>query len=164
MSRVYFSSDFHLGHKNIVEKYRPEFSSIEEHDSVIFDLLYSLSKNDVLYLLGDILFHCDQFEWYLERFRKVRARIKYLPGNHDSLRMLDRIDIFERILPLSNYRSFWLSHMPIHPSQMHGRKMNIHGHLHKQTLPDPMYFNVNLDVNGYRLVNFEDIKKSVGII
>ena len=52
---VYFSSDFHLGHKAIL-KYRPQFSTIEEHDNAIFSQLEKLTKRDQLFILGDFLF------------------------------------------------------------------------------------------------------------
>lgn len=42
--------------------------------------------------------------------------------------------------------------------------MNIHGHLHKVAIPDKRYFNVNLDANDYKFVEFEAIKERASSI
>ena len=48
--RVFNTGDLHLGHK-VITKYRDNFSSIEEHDSVILDNFAKLSKlNEKVFL------------------------------------------------------------------------------------------------------------------
>lgn len=61
MSKRLFTSDWHLNHKSIL-KYRPQFSSIEEHDQSIFDQLAVLNKRDTVFVIGDILFDGDRYE------------------------------------------------------------------------------------------------------
>ena len=79
-------------------------------------------------------------------------------GNHDS-KKLYKEDCIEMQLPFYSYKSMWLSHCPIHPKEMRGRRANLHGHMHLERLDDTNYFNVNLDVNGYKFVSLEYIKK-----
>lgn len=76
---VYFTSDMHLGHKSIL-KYRPQFSTIEEHDEAFFTELSKLTKRDVLFVLGDFIFDSDKFQYYLERISKYPVRIKLVMG------------------------------------------------------------------------------------
>lgn len=56
MSKVYFTSDWHLGHKAIL-KYRSEFSSVEEHNNLFVENFNkTVKKRDTVYFLGDICF------------------------------------------------------------------------------------------------------------
>lgn len=155
----YFSSDFHLGHK-VITKYRPQFKTIEEHDNAIFAEAEKLTKRDILFVLGDFLFDCDNFENYLIRISKLKCRIKLVMGNHDSLKLYTQ-QIAKNIeiqLPLFSYKNFWVSYCPVHPDELRGRIANIHGHLHNATLDDNRYYDVGLDKNNFKFINWEEIK------
>lgn len=160
----YFTSDLHLGHKSI-PKYRDGFKSMETHDNFIIDKILKLGKRDILYILGDFLFDGPHYDEYVQRLQKAKCRIKLSLGNHDSLRLYSPIIkengklLFEVQLPFYSYKSIWLSHCPIHPFEMRNRLGNIHGHMHLETLGDPKYFNVNIDVNDYKFVSFDYIKE-----
>ena len=158
----YFSSDFHLGHKVIVPKYR-DFSSQDEHDSLILDQIAALSKRDILYVLGDFIFDSDRYDYYIEQLAKTSCRIKLVMGNHDSLKLYHE-PRFEVQLPFFTYKDAWISHCPIHPDELRNRQGNIHGHLHGGQImlddkPDPRYFNVNLDNHNHKFVNLDEIKE-----
>jgi calcineurin-like phosphoesterase family protein len=57
MSNVWFTSDWHIGHKNIL-KYRDGFQSTDEHDATLIENYQSLiSKRDIVYFLGDMVFY-----------------------------------------------------------------------------------------------------------
>lgn len=150
-----FSSDFHLGHRVIVPKYR-NFASQEEHDNRIFDMIAKLNKRDVLFILGDFIFDSEKYDYYIEQMNKMSCRIKLIMGNHDSLKLYKE-PRFEIQLPLFSYKNNWISHCPIHPDEIRNRNKNIHGHLHGSIIDDPRYFNVNLDNNNFEFVEFEKI-------
>lgn len=159
---VLFTSDLHLGHKSIA-KYRTPFKDTQEHDEFIFQKIEELTKRDILFVLGDFLFEGPMYEIYIERLKKINCRIKLIMGNHDAKALYkDCIQENSKIeiqLPLFSYKNMWLSHAPIHPSELRNRSGNVHGHLHLEKLPDSKYFNVNLDVNDYNFVNAEHIKE-----
>ena len=156
----YFTSDWHLGHK-VITKYRSQFKTIEEHDNAIFAEAEKLTKRDIIFVIGDFLFDCDDFEYYLERISKLSCRIKLIMGNHDSLKLYSQTIAknIEIQLPLFTYKSFWISHCPIHPNELRNRIGNIHGHLHNATLDDNRYFDVGLDKNNFKFINWEDIRE-----
>ena len=156
----YFTSDWHLGHR-VITKYRSQFKTIEEHDNAIFAEAEKLTKRDIIFVIGDFLFDCDDFEYYLERISKLSCRIKLIMGNHDSLKLYSQTIAknIEIQLPLFTYKSFWISHCPIHPDELRNRIGNIHGHLHNATLDDNRYFDVGLDKNNFKFINWEDIKE-----
>jgi calcineurin-like phosphoesterase family protein len=161
---VYFTSDLHLGHKAIHIYRADKFSSQEEHDEYILSLIDSLDKRDVLIVLGDFIFDSPNYDYYIKRIKKAKCRIKVIMGNHDSLKLYKE-DCLEMQLPLFSYKNMWLSHAPIHNTELRNRLGNIHGHLHKDStdgiyrVPDNRYFNVNIDVNNYQLVSLDEIKE-----
>ena len=157
--RVMFTSDLHLGH-NAITKYRPIFSSAVEHDRYVLDEMKKLGKRDVLFILGDFIFESENTSCYLKEISEMPVNIKLILGNHDYNRLCHlKAAGIEILLPLVNYKGFWLSHCPIHPHEMRERKGNIHGHLHNETLNDPLYFNVNLDVNNYKFISLDQIRE-----
>lgn len=159
MTKLLICADLHLGHENIT-KFRTDFSSAEEHDHVVFDNLASaVGKRDSLYLLGDVAFNLEQ----LNKIKSIKCAKKTLIlGNHDTDRkvtisMLD--DVFNSIHSLHCRDGFWFSHCPIHESQFRGKRGNIHGHLHNQTLNIDGYFNTSLEAINYRPIDFELVKE-----
>lgn len=157
------TSDLHLGHKAII-KYRPQFKTMKDHDDFLIDQILKLDKRTVLTILGDFLFDGEHYDEYIQRLSKKKCRIKLVMGNHDSLKLMKE-PIFEIQLPLYSYKNIWVSHCPIHPDELRGRLGNIHGHLHNEVVvdrllsPDNRYFNVNVDVNSFKFVEFEKIKE-----
>ena len=155
---VYFTADLHLGHRNI-PKYRPIFSSLQEHDNYMFSLLAPLNKRDILFILGDFIFDGDHYTSYMQRIASLPCQLRIILGNHDSLNLIDSRPPNVKLLnPLRSYKNMWLSHCPIHPKELRSRTANIHGHLHLETIPDHRYYNVNVDVSNYQLVTLDTIK------
>jgi calcineurin-like phosphoesterase family protein len=53
MLNIWFTADFHLGHKNIIRYCNRPFGTVEEMNRTILDRLNNLVKaNDILYFLG----------------------------------------------------------------------------------------------------------------
>lgn len=84
-ANVWFTSDWHLGHKNIL-KYedgtRP-FASIEEHDEAILQAVAdTVGENDILYVLGDVCM--GDIKKYANRIRDLPGTKMLVSGNHDT--------------------------------------------------------------------------------
>ncbi len=159
MSKTYFTSDWHLGHKNIC-KYREKFNTPEENDQhFINEFNKIVKKRDTVYFLGDIAFTEESLE-KLKGLNHCHKKVLYL-GNHDYLPTEKYLEVFDEIYSFRSWKSFWLSHCPIHPQELRNRKGNIHGHLHASILEDPdrRYFDVSPEKNDYSLVDYEIIKK-----
>lgn len=169
---VYFTSDLHIGHKNIL-KYRNRFNSMVEHDDFMVNKILSLNKRDLLYVVGDFIFDHAEYDSRIQQLQNAKCRIIFIPGNHDTLKLLKE-PWLECREALVSYKGIWISHCPIHPQEIRSRVGNIHGHLHsalvmreqqvmeKQytvTVPDLRYYNVNIEDNNYEFVKLEDIKK-----
>lgn len=91
MNNIYFSSDFHFNHKNIVRgtsnwsdksKCR-NFNTLEEHDQTLIDNINkTVKENDILYFLGDFAFNGINNIWNFRKQLNVRT-IHFIMGNHD---------------------------------------------------------------------------------
>jgi calcineurin-like phosphoesterase family protein len=80
-------------------------------------------------------------------------------GNHDHASLFRYASQFDNVYTFGIIKkfSFWLSHAPVHPQELY-RGMNIHGHVHSNTVPDARYYNVSCENTNYQPVNLQDIR------
>ena len=155
MSKVFFTADTHFGHRNICA-YRP-FKTPEEHDEIIIEnwnKVVTKAKYQV-WVLGDMCINNKLYNMN-DIINRLNGTIHVITGNHCHLPYYDNNRINVRNGLFKKY-GFWLSHCPIHPDELRGKK-NIHGHVHNKTIPDDRYINVCLDVNNYNLVDLDKIR------
>lgn len=126
---IWLSSDFHLGHKNMIEGTsswtdkslcRP-FKTVETHDAwIIDDINGKVKQDDTLYFLGDFSFGgIEKIRPYRERI--VCKNIHFFIGNHDQHIEANREDLqklFSSVqyygeLPFSKSEKLILMHYPI---------------------------------------------------
>lgn len=84
MNKVWFTSDLHFGHKNIVKfTNRGEETTAEDHDDWLIGLWNnSVHSSDTIYHLGDFSFH-KNVETTMYLLRHLKGNIVLLKGNHD---------------------------------------------------------------------------------
>lgn len=153
------SSDLHIGHRNVV-KWRPNFSSVEEHDEYIINShIRNIDKRDVWVCLGDVCFDRDK----LHLLNQINCEKKVLIlGNHctEHLSIMDLLEVFDEIhsMKKGSYKGvrYWLSHAPIHPEELRER-INIHGHCHERCIDGSQYLNACLEHTNYEPIWMEDL-------
>lgn len=165
MSRTYFSSDWHLGHKNIL-RWRTQFKDISEHDRCIIENHKKvITKRDRLIVLGDVAFTKEA----LSSVDEIQCEKKILVlGNHctegrGDITIEDLLLVFDEVhsMKKGSYQKvgFWMTHCPMHPSELRGKPFNIHGHTHSAVIDDPRYINVCLEQTNYGPIWVEDLLK-----
>lgn len=163
---IWFSSDHHLGHSNIVKftdssgnPMRP-FHSIEYHDEYLIEAHNSVVKpQDKVYFLGDFCLE-RKIGKNSEKLSRFNGHKRLVRGNHDLLSSEDYLLLgFEEIYgvrvftPKEVGEFFVCSHVPVHPSSLYRWKNNVHGHTHsnlvmKETspnIPDDRYISVCIE-------------------
>ena len=156
---VWFVGDTHFGHRRIT-KYRPEFSSAKEHDDVILEnILSTVKKRDVLWMMGDICFDLDSLE-NLVTIKKHVKQLNLVLGNHCHINFLDYVGKVDNLYGITKKYGMWLSHAPIHPKELFG-KPNVHGHCHNNDIGDDRYFCVSMERIDYRPISLESVKRNL---
>jgi len=165
VSNVYFISDLHIGHKSILKFRNTSCKTLDEHDRMIIDRWNSVvQKRDTIYLLGDACM--DRAK--LPLLKELMGNKILIIGNHDKYGIDEYKKYFSDIHGFRTYKGYWISHAPIHPQELRGRK-NIHGHLHNEIVryrngvPDDRYFSVCVDqLDNYAPIRFDKIKEITG--
>lgn len=164
---TWFSSDWHIGHSNILAYSKRPFESIGDHDEYLIRQQNAMVKpGDNFYLLGDFAL-CDEAR--AVKFAKRLTGQKFIVwGNHDkNLRKskefcdqwiwqkdLTQIDVEGQKIILCHYAMrTW--------NQSHRGSWNLHGHSHGSLPDDPncLQLDVGVDCWNYFPVSFEHIQK-----
>lgn len=159
MSKVYFTSDLHFGHRNI-GKYRADIgldSEQKNRDAICREWAGRITKRDVVWVLGDCCFKED----VIKDLYNLQGRKRLILGNHDVKNIVAFTSAFDKICGIQSYKGYWLTHAPVHSDELRGKK-NIHGHVHMEDLNDSRYINVCCDWlysnTGSFFCDFEVIK------
>lgn len=178
MSNNYFLSDLHLGHEailNFEKEFRSGATWEENAENILNNISEIMTKRDTLYLLGDVVLSKKEKDsrYWLHRIDMIPGRKILIRGNHDLLDLTDYIRVFDEVYGLYKFKGYWLSHAPIHPDELRGKK-NIHGHVHRNSITkltyscsygclppikeiDDRYISVCCEALGERPINFNDI-------
>jgi calcineurin-like phosphoesterase family protein len=80
---IFFTSDHHFAHGNIIKYSKRPFSSSEEMDNVMIERWNEkISKKDTVYYLGDITLTSD-VEYISKLFSRLNGNVLFIEGNHD---------------------------------------------------------------------------------
>lgn len=148
MSNVLFTSDLHEGHKNIgkfrriPQEFLEDASDATEANSDWLDYWWNLCvrRRDTVYCLGDNAFNMRG----LLKLDRRHGRLKMYGGNHDDLPAEIYLAVFETLRGCESKYGAWLSHFPLHPTELRG-KFCVHGHTHYKEIDDYRYINVCCD-------------------
>lgn len=165
---IFFISDLHFGHENVIPLCNRPFDSIEEMDeSLIREWNKVVHRNDQVYIVGDIMFRSAKSpEYYLERLKGEKHLII---GNHDKswMNKVDLTKYFKSVQWMTVINTgkgkATLCHFPT--LDYEGKYM-IHGHIHAKA--DKLEYwdflkshetilNAGVDVNGYKPVSIDEL-------
>ncbi len=163
---IYFTSDLHLGHENIIRLNDRPFENVEDMNRVLIQNWNSfVKKNDFIYILGDLTMKLP-----LEKANQIISRLNgrkiLIRGNHD--KNYDE-NLFEDICDYKELkyqkRFFVLSHYPfLEWNHSFRGSMHLHGHQHNQSLYNLEMrekgikrYDVGVDANEYRPISIDEI-------
>lgn len=133
MSEIYFTSDLHFGHKNVIMFDNRPFSSIEEMDAELIRRWNErVTSKDTVYILGD-------FSWYntektVEILNQLNGKKFLIRGNHDRINIAIQ-NCFEKVTSYHEInisgQHIVLCHYPIHFfNRHHYGSIMLYGHVH----------------------------------
>lgn len=161
MSQVFFISDMHFGHANIIKYENRPFTNVDEMDNtLISNWNKAVGKGDKVFILGDVSFYNK------EKTKSILVMLNgnkiLILGNHDKDRSLawwretglDEVYQYPIV-----YNDFYiLSHEPVYLSE-NMPYANIHGHTHHLKYADRQFFNVSVECIGYTPISFDKVKE-----
>ena len=165
-SMIYFTSDFHLRHRGIIEMQNRPFENIQEMNQILIRNYNAVvHKNDTVYILGDISHHLPM-DRANELIGKLNGKKILVKGNHDkkyNAELFGEICDFKTVSLNGLY--FVLMHYPIlsWPKKKSG-SIQLHGHIHaceeynlQNRVDGIRRCDVGVDANGYCPVSVKQI-------
>jgi len=168
---LWFTSDTHFGHENIIKYCKRPFKSLEHMNmEIIRRWNERVQPDDMVIFAGDFCFRNspaskergegDTHKWKTYR-DQLNGEIVFLQGNHDRNNSLPT-----KIMSLTlNYagHNIFVTHMPENANPKF--KINLVGHVHEKwkTKKGKGYTMVNIGVDqwGFRPVKMDEILKEV---
>ena len=164
---IFYTSDLHFGHANVIKMCHRDYQTVEEMDEDLIKRWNAkIGNGDTVYILGDLIFKAEaRPEFYLDR---LRGKKHLIIGNHDKTWM-NKVELskyfqsVERLAVINTGKAkATLCHFPM---MDHEGRYLIHGHIHANT--DQPYWgliknsdrllNAGVDVNAYVPVTFEEM-------
>lgn len=164
-ANLWFISDTHFSHRNMVDKFKREdgssardFESVEAMDECMVERWNGVVRpQDHIYHLGDVAMTKQAVDAIMPRLNGHKRLVR---GNHDIFQTKLYLKYFEHIYGCRVLDGFIFTHVPIHPECMGRFKANVHGHTHYQQLNQP-YINVCVEHTYYRPVSLDEIIQRV---
>lgn len=167
IKHLFFTSDTHFQHTNIIKYCNRPFSSVEEmNEKLIQYWNETISNDDIVFHLGDFAF-CGPTK-AREIKEKLNGKIILIRGNHDyesTLKLFD--NVFDQLLLNLNGDLVYLNHYPFgnFPDNTH---YQMFGHIHSTKENPCQYlckhqYDVGVDNNDYRPINWLNIKSKLNL-
>jgi calcineurin-like phosphoesterase family protein len=181
MSReIFIISDTHFNHANIIRYCDRPFKDVGEmNERMIENWNKVVTPQDIVYHLGDVYFSKhwkskskpeldppkDDRESYAEQcLARLNGKKRLIGGNHDNLKDPILQKYFKKIGIWRQFTEFGLllTHVPVHESCFNEGKVgesrkfdvNVHGHVHQNSLRDKRYKNVSVEMINYTPITF----------
>lgn len=142
---LYFTSDFHLFHTNVLRfDKRPYKDVFEMHEDIVEKWNDMIDKNDVVYYIGDLSFAKAHEMREVERIiNELNGKIHFIMGNHDDFGGIRKLNRFESVNDYVDLKvthklngkeeetHVCLFHYPIYSwNKGHHGSLHLHGHCH----------------------------------
>lgn len=170
MGNLFFTSDLHFGHANIIEHCGRPFGSVQEMDDALIDNWNNtVHPGDDVWVLGDFTFR--NFQQTQDILSQLEGNKKLILGNHDKVivenrdKFLSR-SLFQEIADLKmihgpGKQRIVLCHYAMRVwNQSHRGSWQLYGHSHGNLLDDPFLLSMDVGVDAceYRPISFDEVK------
>lgn len=166
--KVWFTSDLHFKHKNIIKYCNRPFESTDEMTEVLIDIWNkTVAKEDVVFILGDFCF--GGYARWEEILKQLNGELHLILGNHDPEKIAKKLlengylkSVSSMELIEVDGQELFLCHFPMSdwPNKERGSIM-LHGHIHSLKNDIDMseqHYDVGVDHNEYYPINLKEIK------
>lgn len=158
MEKLWFWSDQHFNHKNIIKYCERPFTDCQDmEDQLIANYKNVIKEDDVVVWVGDVTFMGDTFMNTI--LRDLPGYKILIMGNHDFDHGTPRRLDFDEMHSVISFYNFVVSHHPWY--NVPDGYYHIHGHTHTHPTNNPLHINVCVEQTDYKPRNFVDIMNEV---
>lgn len=180
---IYFTSDTHFGHANIIEYCKRPFRDTLEMDSMLIEKWNErIGVSDTIYHLGD--FTLGKLDFFETILWQLNGRLRILPGSHDH-RWLEKYNAddpylhtfhgypVELLPPLVSLefpelgdgkypQVVTLCHYAMRVwDRSHYGSWHLFGHSHGTLRPERLSMDVGVDCNAFAPVSLDEVAKAM---
>jgi len=167
---IFFTADHHFSHKNVIKYCKRPFNSVEEMDAVMIERWNAVvNPDDTVYHLGD--FTLGDYEIFMNARKKLKGKIKIIPGGHDWRWMEDYLGVYstEILTPLYSLELnvqeekkhplvIVLCHFSMRVwDRSHYGSLHLYGHSHGNLAGHGKSMDVGVDTNRFYPYFLEEI-------
>jgi len=167
---VYFTSDTHFHHANIINHCNRPFANVIEMDEALIDNWNrTVPKNALVVHCGDFVWKASpESEKYQNMIKKLNGQILCVGGNHDKGEdRIMMINVIESRGTVTQHQKIVCCHYPmIAWNQSFRGSWQVFGHIH--TTPEnrlsytcnmrPTQYDVGVDNNNFRPISYFELK------
>ena len=172
MANIFFISDHHFGHANILTfkssdgTLLREFQDVDHMNEIMIQRHNLVVRpSDKVYFLGDVVI--SRKTSALQVLARLNGEKVLIKGNHDQCSAEAYLQYFKDIRGSHQFEGLIMTHIPIHPESLARWGLNVHGHLHNNVvrmplsqIPDKRYFNVSVERLNYTPISLEELRKA----
>lgn len=157
--KIFFTSDTHFGHTNIIQHCSRPFSTVEEMDeTLIRNWNYVVCPEDIVYHLGDFAWR--NISRYIEQ---LNGNIHLIRGSHDK-QIGNSSQVFVTVTDLNSIviggQRIVLCHYAMRVWRAsHFGSWQLFGHSHGRLRPVGKQWDVGVDRNNFKPLSYEEIKE-----
>lgn len=170
MNNIFFTSDTHFYHANVIKYSNRPYGSVEEMNAAIIQNWNSVVRpGDRIYHLGDFGFaRPEQLTRILEQ---LNGQKYFIVGNHDKsmwdASVKKHFIKYADMMELSvGKQKLVLCHYPLASwNRAHHGSFMLHGHSHgSYVAPDYRIWDVGVDVNNMTPISYDEIERKLNKI
>ena len=176
---IFFTSDLHLGHFNVIKYDNRPFNSVEEmNETIVNNWNSKISKKSIVFFLGDLSFLSSNETKKI--FDRLNGVVHVINGNHDRFNVVSKLNIAsiqnmleinvldEDVANTKNRQTITLCHYPLLVwNKSHHSSWHLHGHCHQSLVNTEQgieYYkrkviDVGVNGHGYMPLSYQEIKK-----
>ena len=163
---IFFGSDWHFGHTNIIKYEKRPFANIDDmNHKMIENWNNKITSSDSVYILGDFIL--SKQEIAVEILRQLKGQKFLIKGNHDSI--VKKPEVKKYFAWIKDYYSFNMDgnilimcHYPFLTwDRSHYGSVNLYGHIHSNKCKNIKFndnqYNVGVDINNFEPCTLDEV-------
>lgn len=152
----WFTSDFHLGHQNILKYCNRPFDNVEEMDGIIIENMNkTVNHGDTIIHVGDFTLMKNRSDVHRKYISKLRGHWIFIAGSHDHWLNRDASHIWSKSIQ-DKYIVACHYAMRVWPRSHYGSIL-VYGHSHGHLESFGRSLDVGVDTNNFYPYSSDDV-------